>query len=144
VFRARLNILNSTQLNSTQLNSTQLNPSLPPPQENALSPLSLYLFQNTDETENIPLQVEVTSFLAGRRICPQWTRPRKDNKGETVKSWFDGLAKLYAFTINKEKSAIRVNFSALKPIRNYKLQAFDFADLLKNPRQINFYHRFLV
>lgn len=113
---------------------------IPPPssQENALSPL--YLFQNTEESENIPLKVEgkIPSWLEGEfvRNGPGLIR---DNKGETVKSWFDGLAKLYAFTIKQGKVSYTCKF--LRSDAYKKLQAtgvFDFAGFAQKPKTNQF------
>ncbi|MBI2707961.1 MAG: carotenoid oxygenase family protein, partial [Proteobacteria bacterium] len=107
-------------------------------QENALSPL--YLFQNTEESENIPLKVEgkIPSWLEGEfvRNGPGLIR---DNRGETVKSWFDGLAKLYAFTIKQGKVSYTCKF--LRSDAYKKLQAtgvFDFAGFAQKPKTNQF------
>ncbi len=109
-----------------------------PSQKNDLSPL--YLFQSLEESENIPLKVdgEIPSWLEGEfvRNGPGLIR---DNRGETVKSWFDGLAKLYAFTIKQGKVSYTCKF--LRSEAYKKLQAtgvFDFVGFAQKPKTDQF------
>ena len=109
-----------------------------PSQKNDLSPL--YLFQNTEESENILLKVEgnIPSWLEGEfvRNGPGIV---KDNTGEIVKSWFDSLAKLYAFTIKDGK--VRYTCKFLRSEAYKKLQAtgeFDFLGFAQKPKTNQF------
>ena len=84
IFKLIGSIFTSITCVSCAPQQTQLIPPAPS-QENALSPL--YLFQNTEEVENISLNVEgnIPAWLEGEfvRNGPGLIR---DNKGETVKS----------------------------------------------------------
>lgn len=100
----------------------------------------LYLFQNTEEMENIPLQIEGT--------IPEWLDGEfirngpgliKDSRGKKVKSWFDGLAKLHAFTFKQGKISYTCKF--LQSTAYKKLKAtgeFDFLGFAQQPKTSSF------
>jgi beta,beta-carotene 9',10'-dioxygenase len=109
-----------------------------PPQGATLSPL--YLFQNTEEVENLPLRVEgkIPTWLEGEfvRNGPGIVR---DTRGEYVKSWFDGLAKLHAFTIKGGRVLYTCKFLLSEPYRRLKATGeFDFLGFAEQPKTDQF------
>lgn len=106
-------------------------------QENEMSPL--YLFQNTEEIDNLSLKIEgkIPEWLQGEfvRNGPGLI---KDGQG-SVKSWFDGLAKLHGFTFNQGKMVYTCKF--LRSAAYNKWQAtgeFDFAGFAQQPKTDSF------
>lgn len=95
-------------------------------QNRKMSPL--YLFQNRTEMENIPLKVEgrIPEWLEGEfvRNGPGLVR----GKNAFIESWFDGLAKLHAFTIHQGQITYTCKFLKSTLYQNFLATGkFDFA-----------------
>lgn len=99
----------------------------------------LYLFQKTEEMENIALKVEGT--------IPEWLQGEFVRNGPglikgkngSVKSWFDGLAKLHAFNINQGKVIYTCKFLRSEAYNNFKVtEDFNFAGFAQQPSTDSF------
>lgn len=106
-------------------------------QEHKMSPL--YCFQNLDEMENVALEVEGD--------IPEWLRGEYIRNGPgiieepngSVKSWFDGLAKLHAFTIDPDQVSYTSKFLKSEAYNTFqRTGALDFAGFAQQPTEDNF------
>jgi len=108
------------------------------PQTMKFSPL--YLYQNTEEVENFPLTTtgKIPPWLEGEfvRNGPAIVR---DQRGNPIKSWFDGLAKLHAFTFRQGKVAYTCKFLRSNAFETYRATGeFDFAGFAQRPKTSQF------
>lgn len=102
-----------------------------------MSPLSFY--QNTQEMEHTPLKVDgkIPAWLHGQyvRNGPGIIK----GKNSSVKSWFDGLAKLHAFTIHNGTVSYDSRFLRSKPYETYiQTGELDFAGFAQKPTTDSF------
>jgi beta,beta-carotene 9',10'-dioxygenase len=99
----------------------------------------LYFFQNCEESDHLPLKV------TGK--IPEWLRGEfirngpglvKDKTGY-VKSWFDGLAKLYAFTIKDGRVTFTAKFLDSEAYKKFQASGlFDFFGFAEQPKENTF------
>lgn len=106
-------------------------------QEHKMSPL--YFFQNAEEVDNMALQVEGE--------IPEWLRGEYIRNGPgliegpngSVKSWFDGLAKLHAFTLHQNDVTYTCKFLKSEAYNTFQRTGeFDFAGFAQQPKEDNF------
>jgi carotenoid cleavage dioxygenase-like enzyme len=99
----------------------------------------LYFFQNLDEMENIALEVEGE--------IPAWLRGEYVRNGPgiiegpngSIESWFDGLAKLHAFTIDPNQVSYTSKFLKSEAYNTFqRTGAFDFVGFAQKPKEDNF------
>lgn len=99
----------------------------------------LYLFQNTEELENVPLNVEgkIPVWLEGEFV--------RNGPGivegpcNSVKSWFDGLAKLHAFNIDQGQVTYTCKFLNSNAYQNFQVTGeLDFAGFAQRPKSDTF------
>lgn len=106
-------------------------------QEYKMSPLDL--FQNTEEMENITLKVDgkIPEWLQGEfvRNGPGVIQ----GKNDSVKSWFDGLAKLHAFSIKPEAVTYTCKFLKSEAYQKFQTTGdLDFAGFAQQPTVSSF------
>lgn len=99
----------------------------------------LYFFQNTEELENVSLAVEGT--------LPEWLEGEfvhngpglVSSPGGNVRSWFDGLAKLHAFTIHQGQVSYTCKFLQSDAYQHFQATGeFDFAGFAQKPKTDTF------
>lgn len=105
--------------------------------EHPMTPL--YIFQNTEEMENIPLKVE--------GAIPEWLDGEFVRNGPglvkgphgSVKSWFDGLAKLHAFTMHHGQVSYTCKFLKSNIYQQYQMTGeLDFLGFAQQPKENSF------
>ncbi|MGI4851077.1 MAG: carotenoid oxygenase family protein [Janthinobacterium lividum] len=101
-------------------------------QHNIMSPL--HFFQNTEEIKNIFLKVKgtVPSWLSGQlvRNGPGIV----ENQGKFLNHWFDGFAKLHAFTFKQGRVTYDCKFLKSDPYQKFKSTGtFDFLGFDQQP-----------
>jgi carotenoid cleavage dioxygenase-like enzyme len=111
--------------------------------EHPMTPL--YLFQNTEELENVPLKVMGT--------IPEWLEGEFVHNGPglvqgpkgSIRSWFDGLAKLHAFTLHQGQVAYTCKFLKSNAYQNFLATGeFDFLGFAQQPKTDTFsYYDFI-
>ncbi len=95
----------------------------------------LYMFQNTQEMENVDLKVygKIPEWLQGDfvRNGPGLIR----TKTSSIKSWFDGLGKLHAFSINNGRVLYTCKFLRSAAYEKFKTTGeFDFVGFAQEPK----------
>lgn len=99
----------------------------------------LYLFQNTEEKENIKLKVKgkIPEWLEGEFIR-NGPGIIKDKNGY-VKSWFDGLAKLHSFTFQRGEVIYTTKFLKSEAYNIYQSTGeFDFQGFAQQSKTNSF------
>lgn len=101
-------------------------------QSNIMSPL--YFFQNTEEIQNasLPVKGTIPLWLSGQlvRNGPGIV----ESRGNFVSHWFDGFAKLHAFTFKEGKVTYDCKFLKSDPYQKFRLTGtFDFLGFNQQP-----------